>query len=368
MPLKIQLNGQMKQLTAPGKPLITFINGQKKILSKGVTFINGVKKVLWSANSLKVDYIPNVYNLTNTLGKLFWISNNVAFLSGGTKIFKLDISNKSNPSLTSEVELGTVVGYSVIDSTSTNMVYYAAVTSRKVQQINVNPTTATINATNPLTLSAGAYGTDSGGLLGTNNWLGIYTVTATTAQLRLNSNIVDTWGWNPSGSVSGSYGPSYMYKKSSTSVLLPTFDANSHYISEATATDLQTRITGVDFNVAMTDPENNNIICAGNSGFAIYASDYSLISRTENSDTNTSYYLLGKIREYYYVVQSPQNRNATNQNVYLDVYNTSGELSTQQVLDLQTQFTASYSSDLVRCVPHISQTGALGFVFYPSSS
>lgn len=374
MPLKIQLNGQKQQLTGPGKPLVVFANGQKKLATKGVTFIHGVKQVLWSANELHVDYVPNIYNLTSTTYiQLFWTSNNTAFLTternaNFTSVYKLDISNKTAPILLSQVDLGRIVGFSAIDSTPDNMVYYAAVSSQKVQQINVNPTTATINATNPLTLSEGAYGTVSGGLLGTNSWLGVFNLGATRGQLRLNTEIVGTWGWTPSGSVSGSYPLTYMYKKNATSFLVPTFDQNQNYVSEATATGLQTRITGVDFNVAMTDPENNNIICAGTSGFAIYAPDYSLIAQTENTENYTMYYLLGKIRDYYYVVQSPISGKATDKNLYLKVYGTDGTLFTQQVLDLQAQLDSRYSSHLVRCVPHISQTGALGFVFYPDSS
>lgn len=372
MTLKVRINGQMQQITGPGNSPVTFINGVKKKLVKGVTFINGVKKVLWSANDLHVDYVPNIYNLTSTTYiQLFWTSNNTAFLTTGrnantTSIYKLDISNKTAPILLSQVDLGRIVGFSAIDSTPDNMVYYAAVSSQKVQQINVNPTTATINATNPLTLSEGAYGTVSGGLLGTNSWLGVFNLGATRGQLRLNTENLGTWGWTPSGSVSGSYPLTYMYKKNATSFLVPTFDRNQNYVSEATATGLQTRITGVDFNVAMTDPENNNIICAGTSGFAIYAPDYSLIAQTENTENYIRYYLLGKIRDYYYVVQSPAHKSATDKNVYLKVYGTDGTLFEQLVLNLQPEIVSEF--DPIRAIPHVSQTGTLGFLFDPGYS
>lgn len=374
MPLKIQLNGQMQQLTGPGRPLVVFANGQKHVSTKGITFINGVKKVLWSANDLRIDYIPNIYNVCGTTAlNAVWASNNKIILSSSVNnaygIWRVNVENKSAPVLESNVDLGRITCFSPVDSTASNMVYYAVAGTQKAQQININPKTAEITASNVVNLSSTTWGNLTGGLIGTNVWLGVFSATAISGQLRLNTEIVDTWGWtSTSETVSGSFPLTYMYKKNATSFLVPTFDRNQKYVSEATATGLQTRITGVDFNIAMTDPENNNIICAGKSGFAIYAPDYSLIAQTVNTENYTSYYLLGKIRDYYYVVSAPTSRNATDQSVYLYVYDTNGTLFTQQTLNLQTQFTNSYSNDLISTVPTISQTGALAFVFYPSSS
>ena len=46
MSLKVFINGVSKNLTPVGKPPVTFVNGVKKVLTKGVTFINGEKVVL----------------------------------------------------------------------------------------------------------------------------------------------------------------------------------------------------------------------------------------------------------------------------------------------------------------------------------
>ena len=161
-----------------------------------------------------------------------------------------------------------------------------------------------------------------------------------------------------------------MAKRNATSYLMCTNNVdNGLGLSVLTTSGLTQRVQDVLYEQILVDTENNNnIVCAGRDGFAIYNQNFDNVASVASTSTYRNYYLLGKIRDYYYVVSAPTSRNETDQSVYLYVYDTNGTLFTQQTLNLQTQFTASYSDNLIRTVPNISQTGALAFVFYPSSS
>lgn len=366
MPLKIQLNGQMQQLTGPGKPLVVFANGQKKLATKGITFINGVKKVLWSANDLRIDYIPNIYNVCGTRPlNAIWASNNKIILStyvnGAYGICRVNVENKSAPVLESNVDLGRITCFSPVDSTASNMVYYAVAGTQKAQQININPTTAEITASNVVNLSSTSWGNVSGGLLGTNVWLG--RDAANPSWLYANTTKVDIV-WGTSSSVSGGTTPE-MAKRDATSYLMCTDNTNGRGLSVLTASDITQRVQDVWYEKILVDTENNNnIVCAGRAGFAIYNQNFDNIVSVASTSTYRGYYLLGKIRDYYYVVSAPWSGKETDQSVYLYVYDTNGTLFTQQTLNLQTQFSSNYSNNLIYTEPNISQTGALAFIFY----
>lgn len=371
MPLKIQLNGQMQQLTGPGRPLVVFANGQKHVSTKGITFINGVKKVLWSANDLRIDYIPNIYNVCGaTALNAVWASNNKIILSSnqtnGYGIWRVNVENKSAPVLESNVDLGRITCFSPVDSTSSNLVYYAVAGTQKAQQININPKTAEITASNVVNLSSTTWGNLTGGLIGTNVWLGIRTVSSV-SWVYINTTRGDIV-WQTGTGVVNDASPT-MAKRDETSYLMCTNNTNGLGLSVLTASDITQRVQGVLYEQILVDTENNNnIVCAGSDGFAIYNQNFDNVASVASTSTYRTYYLLGKIRDYYYVVSAPTSRNETDQSVYLYVYDTNGTLFTQQTLNLQTQFVASHSADLIHTVPNISQTGALAFVFYPSSS
>lgn len=371
MPLKIQLNGKMQQLTGPGRPLVVFANGQKHVSTKGITFINGVKKVLWSANDLRIDYIPNIYNVCGTAGlNAVWASNNKVILSstGSYGIWRVNIKNKSKPVLESNVDLGGITCFSPVDSTASNLVYYAVAGTQKAQQININPTTAEITASNVVNLSSTTWGDTTGGLIGTNVWLGCR-VGSSTGNLMLYANTTRVGLVYAVGTGKVGAPKPRMAKRDATSYLMCGNSTEADGLSVLTASGMEQRVQGVMYEQILVDPENNNnIVCAGRDGFAIYNQNFDNIASVASTDPYRDYRLLGRIRDYYYVVSAPYNKNATDKNVYLYVYDTNGTLFTQQKLNLQTYFTAGYLyGNLIRTVPNISQTGALAFVFYPSA-
>lgn len=111
MTLKVRINGQMQQITGPGNSPVTFINGAKKKLVKGVTFINGEKKVLWDRAQLKIDEINITFpDSVSGAPVPVWINNNSVYIStnGNTaaKLYQFNIENISNPYWVSSIEYG----------------------------------------------------------------------------------------------------------------------------------------------------------------------------------------------------------------------------------------------------------------------
>lgn len=111
MTLKVRINGQMRQITSVGNSPVTFINGAKKRLAKGVTFINGAKKVLWDMAQLKIDEINISFpdSISGTPVPV-WINNNSVYIStnGKTapKLYQFNIENISNAYWVSSIEYG----------------------------------------------------------------------------------------------------------------------------------------------------------------------------------------------------------------------------------------------------------------------
>lgn len=375
MTLKVRINGQMKQITGPGNSPVTFINGAKKKLVKGVTFINGQKKVLWDTKDLKIDIIDGVYDLFNGSAKVIWASNNKVILSavspyGWTlNISRWNIENKSNPIVENTVALGSVVGFSSIDTTSTNMVYYAVSGTQSAQQININPNTAEITASNPVSMTDTYWGRTSGGLIGNSDWLGYLLNTNTSWHIRLNSTLVASFGYTLSaGTASGSINIGNMAKRDATSYLLHTVSGTApninHSVSIVDSTGIIGGVNDANFCDILVDPEYNHIVCCGDDGYAVYDMTFKRINYSTPSAGRT-YRLLGRIRDYYYVLIQNKNSSGGLSHPFINIYDASNG-SLLESRDLNLSF-SNYDNDgpEVYTIPHISQTGALGFVWSP---
>lgn len=111
MTLKVRINGQMRQITGVANSPVTFINGAKKKLIKGVTFINGAKKVLWDMAQLKIDEI-NIRFPDSISGAPVpvWINNNSVYISTNgneaPKLYQFNIENINNSYWVNSIEYG----------------------------------------------------------------------------------------------------------------------------------------------------------------------------------------------------------------------------------------------------------------------
>lgn len=380
MTLKVRINGQMKQITGPGNSPVTFINGQKKKLVKGITFINGVKKVLWDTKDVKIDIIDGVYNLFNNTAKVVWASNNKVILStadpyGRTlNISRWNIENKSNPIVENTVALGSVVGFSSIDTTSTNMVYYAVSGTQSAQQININPNTAEITASNPVSMTGTYWGQTSGGLIGNSDWLGYRSGGNTSWQIRLNSTFIAGFGYTtPSGTtVSGSINIGNMAKRDATSYLLHTVSGTlsniNHSLSIVDSTGIIGGVNDANFCDILVDPEYGHIVCCGDDGYVVYDMTFNRINYSTPPNSGRTYRLLGRIGDYYYVLIQNKNSSGGLPRPIINIYNAS-DASYADYRTLNLNFTNyNFDGPEALTIPHISQTGALGFVWRPGGN
>ena len=358
MTLKVRINGQMRQITGVGNSPVTFINGTKKKLVKGVTFINGAKKVLWDTHSLHIWKI-NVDDFLATKNvRAFNVNNKYAFLSDSDQnIYKINIENKNAPVLVSSSKLGNVTLYSPTDSTNSIMVYYAIAGDDKAQQINVNVENSDITASNVINIVGDAWGNSSGGLIGSNIWLGISK--GIVQNLYANTTYVGNF-YSSGASTIGSPTP-LLAKRDATSYL----GCGNKGLSVLTASNISSRVSDVMYERILVD--GDNIVCAGVDGFAIFNESFDPITE-ESVAEYRSCYLLGKINNYYYVVEAPRNVKAIDKNIYLKIYTTSGVLFEQKNLDISTDFGNQSTSyvEMVRSIPHISQSGMLACYVYPS--
>lgn len=373
MVLKINLNGKKVPITSVGRPLITFINGEKKRLTRGITFVNGQKKVLWDIHSLQIDYLTGMYQLSGykELYPVFVNSTNLVLSTADSNIIKYNIENVSSPAVESTVKLGRVCGFSLPDSTDSNLVYFAYVSSTPyaTQQININPTTCAISASNTVSFTATP---GQGGLLGTNNWLGWkFMNAAKLVYFYLNeTKVYDYVYYSGSGSVSGGNGP-FLAKRDATTFVGTKPTVNQGYsIATYNATELQERISGVDYRDIMVD-SNGNIAAAGRSGFGLYNQTFDTIKQVPLTGENRTSALLGRIRNYFYVVEYATKETTADKNTYLRIFDANtGELFEQHTLDLPavSSWSSVKENNLLRTMPQLSKTGALAFVWVPGGT
>lgn len=374
MVLKINLNGKKVSITGTNQPPITFIDGEKKRLTRGITFINGQKKVLWDTKDLKIDIIDGVYDLFNGSAKVIWASNNKVILSTESpyartlNISRWNIENKSNPIVENTVALGSVVGFSSIDTTDTNMVYYAVSGTQSAQQININPNTAEITASNPVSMTGTYWGRTSGGLIGNSDWLGYHLNTNTSWHIRLNSTLIASFGYTGTGTVSGAINIGNMAKRDATSYLLHTVSGTAqninHSVSIVDSTGIIGGVNDANFCDILVDPEYNHIVCCGDDGYIVYDMTFKRINYS-TPPAGRTYRLLGRIRDYYYVLIQNKNSSGGLPQPFINIYNASnGRYEDFRTLNLNFN-NYDFDGPEVLTIPHISQTGALGFVWSP---
>lgn len=379
MVLKINLNGKKVPITGVGRPLITFINGEKKRLTRGITFVNGQKKVLWDIHSLQIDYLTGMYQLSGNkeLYPVFVNDTKLVLSTSDSNIIKYNIENISNPSVESTVMLGQVCGISLPDSTNFDLVYYAVVNNSKapiryaVQQINIKIATCEITASNTISFSNIP---GQGGLLGTDKWLGWkFTNSANVLTFYLNDTEAYNYSYNPSSTISvpAAIGP-FLSKRDPVIFVgtKPSATVGASAIAVYSATGVQERVSGVDYTNVMAE-SNGNIVAAGRSGFGLYDQRFDLIKQVPITSANRSCSLVGRIRDYYYVVEAPIKEEATDKKVYLRIFDAAtGELFEQHTLNLPEITNWSYVKEnlIMRTIPQISKTGSLVFVWVPGGT
>ena len=130
MALKTFINGQAKTLSARTKTPVTFNNGSKVVLTKGMTFQNGLPVHLWGFEST-IEFFSFTDTQSNGKDAIIYIGTDKLLTTtkdtynantAGTRLF--NISNLSNISLISGTSWGGGVLYDPVASDATYTVFH----------------------------------------------------------------------------------------------------------------------------------------------------------------------------------------------------------------------------------------------------
>lgn len=375
MGLKVQLNGTKVDISNLSVPPVTFIDGQKKTLTKGIAFINGEKKVLWEAHALAIDYIPGLQIGTPLHPVIYTSPSKLILGHNNGYVSRVDISNISNPLVENSVVMGVPCSYSLFDSTLDTSVFYAygSTSTNKAQSLLVNHRTGEISVKDVVTFpNSGTknYSTAPGGMIGTNQWLSYHLENGKTAWWYLNEKAAYAYVYySGSGSISGAgLGETMIVKKDETLFIGTTGSITAPGVATYTATEMTVRIENVRYNSIMLE-NNGDIVVAGQSGFAIYDENFSLLSN-HPLDANRDCRLIGRIRNYYYVVEGSADSDG-DRTVVLKIFDRNGALFETKSLDLSYPDNWYYGgrgnglASILQVLPVVSSTGALGFCWNP---
>lgn len=121
MPAKIWYNGFMHNMT--DLQLVTFVNGVKKHIAKGITFINGEKKVLWQTgnfaiNSWTLQALQYPNNMAIPVG--MYADGTRVLYSVGDYVSRNNVANISVPYQENCVKNGGVYSWDCVSHSETN--------------------------------------------------------------------------------------------------------------------------------------------------------------------------------------------------------------------------------------------------------
>lgn len=371
MALKVKLSSGMKTVDVFVHKPVTFINGQKKVLDKGVVFIDGVKKYIWGKEGVPVDFIKTDGVGT---GRVFSIGETWMYSSMPTGyIIKSNISNLDNPVIEQNVEWGDIFQYCGFQSSSENSTVYG---STKGNRVIVNNTTGniTIPANYPVftgTVSySGAVGNATACL--TNNYMCAFTSGG--RGLPSLSSLGNTWHWNNDFFATGSRREPLSWNNST--ILQINTDAYivNMVCSNTALTGLYlvtpsniTKVNSLMNDLVMLD---GNILCgvsnytnSTQSTFKLYnKSDYSLNKTYTHSNSNEKIVFLGRIGNNYYFVSTPKTNSATGAKVFLLNKDTLATVWTQDLVSdpfNENNGTTAFWGTAKARHPQVSKTGFL---------
>lgn len=395
MSLKTRINGNLVNLTAIGKKPYTFINGVKTYLKRGYTFINGQKVILWNFGDVKIETFNISSNLTtlSTQSGIFpvFANGNKVILSTSIhsgsdpipyNVITLNASDFSNLSVANSVRWGKVFQYSSIDSTNSNMVFYAGDSVNNVQNvININPNSGEVTVGNSASYSdMGTDGTVA--RFGDGTWLtmGQQKGSATCyLQVRANGAVkyaVYGWRGNSGTSLKGAL-TSWPFTKLDGSNLIGWRNESGTTSSE------HLTIYGVSSYTDVIDSVGAVYDILVDGDYIIFASLYQGIYKYNKSWGRIAVYsghvasgrwirLLGKIGKYYYAISTRYSTGATaptDGNSYLLILDESLNLFNEIDITAQYDGVKSYldvsgyygNMKQLETLPQISKSGYLVF-------
>lgn len=393
MPLKVRINGQSKLIANTLKPLYTFVNGEKKELTKGITFINGEKTYIWGKGNISATWIPIV--ITPDVVPV-WISDeNLVVSYKSENPINLPFGyirryNISGPTVLMEnaVLNGQVTSYSTPNSTTGELHFYGVSKRSRAEsgsviyycvanEIIINNATGEITTTNSMTVNdAGpSYGT-------TGQYDTMYPQISGQGFCYMDGywfgrggfatgrpNTYDPTNRNKWYSVNGSY--NYLYKSTGvfpvkvddTYLIAP--DSSNGQIYRYSTSGNSSVITPTTPATRCMVANNGNIVLTRNYGYALYDDEFNLIEDFGSDSSNyRTYYLIGIVRDNFYLLDRPYDSNSSDQNSYILAVSA---IDGSQVMSQEITFPINTITDVV-IMPYISQNSLLTFCVYDSAN
>ncbi len=391
MPLKVFKDGKFSRIATPGNPPIIFVGGAKQRLVKGVTFINGQKRVLWDVTSrVVIDTVPLPYNnYLPAVASVMWVNSNkliATYIPSNSAtnflVYEFDISNPENATyvksydwgrgniITAPIEeVGNTIYYYVFNTPyqSGNNIYASAMTRRIVissaGEITI-PESKTFYTSHIYPLP---YNVDLSVKLD-SGWLSFGYKNGEKPSVRLDGTLKYELDTSTSSLIPGRSDSACLVKITGASVLGP-MNGNATETTCQIYTDSSYANAGFNtkgkINTVLFDREKSLFVIGTsaadsyNGSFEIYNTDYKLQYRVEAAETNKRRYrVLGRINDYYYVLNLPYDENSKEQNGFLEVFSVTGKHTTLDLPNITDNFyDTKWSKTAI--VPIVSRTGYL---------
>ena len=369
MAVKVCINGQMQKIDTLWHKPVTFINGQKKTLTKAWTFINGTKHLLWGQEGVHVDYIKATgavsgYSDIIAVGE-DWLITSGQGNGDYENVVRWNIANVSNPSVVQNAAWGTVNfnGFNGYKSVGANNMFFSAdttqMTSTAGNELLVNPSTGVITINDTLSTTAnnsaktiGVVGSQfvSYRLLRASGYGGLKWTYGT--QYYFDTTMVRQTGESDPGSGNFHYyiEGSGAIQTSNTEVLVRT-NKGTYALSSSAFTQKSTTIG----DLLMYD--GTYIIAKTQTGFGVYNKSTLAEVMHHDADSGDTSLFIGKNGNYYYTAEF--NTNAAKLLV-LDASDLSTVWSVDMPLDPFGDGSGMNFWTNAFARPQVTQTGYLG--------
>jgi hypothetical protein len=351
------------------------------VVQKGTVVKTGSLTVTKDA-SIKVklavgEYKADVYTLNrNDWGNTgffypIYANSNTVVLSGTTyKSVTYGLSGSAATKTGERTDIGYIVGYSSVDSATENMTFFSRIidsTKSAAMKISINPNTNSISIAESKDFGVGtAWGNNS--FVKTNQgWLGIGydSITSSTqfAGLYLDATKIAHWpqGGGSSGGISVGFpdlpSMSVSLSKKDASTAVGVFaEKGSRDISKYTSTGASIIHSDSNYKSNVFADSNGNVVYDGKT-FAIINSS-GVKTYSYSAETNRAFELLGRINDYYYVLDYVSTSPTSDSKTYIRIF---GATTTGLKETKELSIPAWSVRTKKRCYtrPQISQTGYL---------
>lgn len=386
MTLKFYKDGKFTDISTRGNPPVCFIGGAKKKLVKGVVFINGEKRILWDVSRrIKIDTFQMPYaNSSPTSAGCLWVSNSKLWAIYTTGRYGLKSYNLAATATQQEsYDFGSGVTTAPTEESANNAFYltaYSGARQGNAYLFNAAIRRCLIDASGnvdvadsyvlynvvaqrypPFTVSVGAKIQSGWASIGGTNYI------TPVPEFRIDGDKKYTFG--TSATIVNT-----LVKSGANTLIgrqsLSAFEASVSQFTE-TECDKLFDISSGSLNDVLYDTANGVYVLGSSSTNETVgcieirsATDYSLLHKIQSTQDNRRVYrIVGKIGDYYYVLNLPFDAGSDQQG-YLEAYDINGDryhqvVNLPEIPDVDNFYNTKWTT--ARMIPIVSRTEHLGF-------